>query len=435
MNDAQPFNPIVRWTFYLLVFSIPFEFPDRSFPIEIPTITATLFLLATLLEPRACYAKKPAALLCFVTYLYMYCVSAAINGGDHVATSLITPDYWDQVVKQFLQILQGVLVLWAGYNLMGSQPMGWATIVVLAVACLSRAMLPVLGIARTARTQWGGGERITALGQNANNSAMILAAGMIALLALQYGLEPPLVRRRWLLWPAFGLLGASVVATGSRGGLVALGLGLVVFALGGAHSAWIRVRNGAVTALAIGVLVYATYANPLTRSRFTEALERGALAGRERIYPALLEMFAERPVVGWGPVNNKYELGIRLDERIFRRRDAHNLILEVLTATGLLGAVPFVLGLGLCARGALLARHRAHGALALALLACVMQANMSGNWIAAKLLWLILAYGLASATYPPTTLPLPASRLPLHDPSRRPALAPVASGRDSEVRR
>src|SRR5204862_5631053 len=48
-----------------------------------------------------------------------------------------------------------------------------------------------------ARTEWGGGERITALGQNANNSAMILGAGLIALLALQYGLERPLVRRRW----------------------------------------------------------------------------------------------------------------------------------------------------------------------------------------------------------------------------------------------
>src|SRR5207253_1509321 len=114
---------------------------------------------------------------------------------------------------------------------------------------------------------------------------------------------------RWLVGPAFGLLGASVVDTGSRGGLVALGLGLVVFAIGRARSTWVRVRNAAVTALAIGVLVYATYANSLMRARFAEALTRGALAGRERIYPALMHMAAERPLVGWGPVNNKYGLG------------------------------------------------------------------------------------------------------------------------------
>ncbi len=436
MTSDPRLNPAVRWAFYLLVCSIPFEFPGRSFPVEIPTLTAALFLCATLLEPRACYARKPAALFCFVAYLYAYWLSAALNGGDHIATDLITPDYWGQVVKQFLLILEGVLALWAGYNLMRAETIGREALTVFAVACVARAMLPVLGIARTARVEWGGGERITALGQNANNSAMILGAGLIALLALQYGLERPFVRRRSLVWPAFGLLGASVVATGSRGGLVALGLGLVVFALGGAHSTWIRVRNAAVTALAIVVLVYATYANPLMRARFAEALERGALAGRERIYPALLQMAAERPLVGWGPVNNKYELGLRLDERIRRRRDAHNLILEVLTSTGTLGAVPFLLGLGLCARGAWQARRRAHGVLALALLAGVMLANMSGNWIASKLLWLILAYGLASATYPPAPFPAPAPAgppAPPPDRRRRPALAPSgAEGRQAD---
>src|SRR5204862_6353680 len=40
-------------------------------------------------------------------------------------------------------------------------------------------------------------------------------------------------------------------------------------------------------------------------------------------------------------LNNKYELGIREDERVRRRRDAHNVVLEVLTATGVVGAIPF----------------------------------------------------------------------------------------------
>src|SRR2546430_4451282 len=68
---------------------------------------------------------------------------------------------------------------------MRDEKIGREAMTVFALACVARAMLPVLGIARTARTEWGGGERITALGQNANNSAMILGAGLIALLALQ----------------------------------------------------------------------------------------------------------------------------------------------------------------------------------------------------------------------------------------------------------
>jgi O-antigen ligase len=424
VNGERPLNPIVRWTFYLLVFSIPFEFPDRSFPIEIPTLTASLFLFATLLEPRACYARKPAALLCFATYLYLYWVSAAINGRDHLATSMITPDYWGQILKQFLLIIQGVLVLWTGYNLMHSAPIARSTIATLAVACTVRALLPILGIARTARTEWGGGERITALGQNANNSAMILGAGFIALLALQYGKDRPLVRRRWLAWPAFGLIALSVIDTGSRGGLVAMGLGLVVYALAGARTPWARIRNTALTAFAIVGLVAFTYANDLMRARFADALEHGGMAGRERIYPALIEMFEERPVVGWGPVNNKYELGIRLDERIRRRRDAHNLVLEVLTATGAVGAIPFLLGIGLCGVAAWQARRRAHGGLALALFAGVMLANMSGNWIASKLLWLVFAYALASATYPYSAAPI-VSRTRPPPPRPQPLLRPL----------
>ncbi|HYL56417.1 MAG TPA: O-antigen ligase family protein [Gemmatimonadales bacterium] len=423
MNGVRPLNPLVRWTFYLLVFSIPFEFPDRSFPIEIPTITATLFLFATLLEPRACYARKPAAFLCFVTYLYLYWVSAAISGQDHLATALITPDYWSQVLKQFLQILQGILVLWTGYNLLCSQPLARSTMAVFALACVGRALLPILGIARTARTEWGGGERVTALGQNANNSAMILGAGFIALFALLYGNDRFLSRRRWLAWPGFGLIGLAVIDSASRGGIVALGLGLAVFMFANARSPWARIRNAAITVFAIGGLVAFTYSNDLMRERFADALEHGAMAGRERIYPALIGMFEERPLFGWGPVNNKYELGIRLDERVRRRRDAHNLVLEVLTANGTVGALPFLLGIALSGLAAWQARRRAHGAFALALFACVMLANMSGNWIASKLLWLMLAYALASATYAYASAPAPA-RAPPTPPRPQPLHAP-----------
>src|SRR2546430_16676180 len=121
---------------------------------------------------------------------------------------------------------------------MRDEKIGREAMTVFALACVARAMLPVLGIARTARTEWGGGERITALGQNANNSAMILGAGLIALLALQYRLKRARVRHRWLVWPGVGLLRASVVDTGTRGGVVALGPGRRVFAQRPAPFAW-----------------------------------------------------------------------------------------------------------------------------------------------------------------------------------------------------
>ena len=420
----RPLNVVIEWTFYLLVFSIPFEFPDRSFPVEIPTLTAALFLCATVLQPSACYARRPVALIAFVVYLYVFCLSAALNGRDHVATDLITSDYGGQVVKLFALLLQCVLVFWAGYNLLRSRTLARHALLAFAASCALRALLPLIGIGRTAHEQWGGGERITAFGQNANNSAMILAAGFIALLGLRYGLDRPLVRHRWLVWPGSALILVSVVETGSRGGLVALGFGLLVFAAWSGRTLWHQMRNAVVGTVAIGAVIFASYNNPLVRRRFEQSFERGALAGRERIYPALWGMFKEKPLIGLGPVNNKYELGIRLDERVRRRRDAHNLILEVLTSTGLTGVIPFALGAALSVAAAWRARRRAHGVLPFALAPVVLTANMSGNWIASKLLWLVLAYGLASLSYATA-----AARQPTPAKSPRPLIGPVPTPR------
>jgi O-antigen ligase len=409
-------RPVVRWAFYLLVCSIPFELPDRPFPIEIPTLTAFIFLLATAFDLRTCFARRPRAFTCFAVWLYLFVVAALWAGRDPAATDLITPDYRAQVFKLFLQLLEAVLVFWAAYNLLRSQTLARRALLGFAVACTVRAVLPLVGIARTAHVQWGGVVRVSALAQNANNSAMILAAGLVALLGLEYSMARPAVRWRWLTWPVIALLVVSVVDTGSRGGLIALAVGLVVFALGGRGRRWARVRHAFVVACAVGLLVVATYTSDVMRKRFEDTLESGAAAGRERIYPTLLEMFRERPVLGWGPVNNKYELGLRLDERIRRRRDAHNLVLEVVTSTGLLGTVPFLAGLGLCVAAAWRARHRAHGILPSALAAVLLINNMVGNWIDSKLLWLVLAYGLASLTYAQASAP---ERAPADGPPPR----------------
>jgi O-antigen ligase len=409
-------RPLVRWAFYLLVCSIPFELPDRPFPIEIPTLTAFIFLLATAVDLRACFARRPLAVTCFAVWLYLFVVAAVWAGRDPAATDLITPDYRAQVVKLFLQLLEAVLVFWAAYNVLRSQTIARRALLGFAVACTVRALLPLVGIARTAKVQWGGAIRVSALDQNANNSAMILAAGLVALLGLEYSMARPAVRWRWLTWPLVVLLVVSVVDTGSRGGLIALALGLVVFALGGQGHRWTRIRHAFVVACAVGLLVVATYTSDVMRKRFEDTLESGAAAGRERIYPALFEMFRQRPVLGWGPVNNKYELGLRLDERIRRRRDAHNLVLEVLTSTGVVGTIPFLAGLGLCVMAAWRARHRAHGILPSALAAVLLINNMVGNWIDSKLLWLVLAYGLASLTYAQASAP---ERAPADGPPPR----------------
>jgi O-antigen ligase len=187
------------------------------------------------------------------------------------------------------------------------------------------------------------------------------------------------------------LIAVAIVQTGSRGGLLALAVGLLTF-LSRAPTPWARLRNalGAVAMLAF--LGVAAYRSQVMRNRLENAATTGKFAVRERIYPALLGMFRERPLLGWGPIENQFELERRLREPDRERRDAHNLVLELLTTTGVVGIAPFLAGLLLCLRSAWRARRTARGVLPLAMLASMLVGVMSGTWIASKILWFTLAH-------------------------------------------
>jgi O-antigen ligase len=410
---------LIQAGLYLLVASIPFEYPERSIPLEIPTLTGAIFLLATLFHPRACYGRLPAAVLWFAVYLAVY-----------LASMVVTGEYTGEAVSELVVVFQGVLVLLAASSLLRDEKVARRAMITLVAACVVRAALPFVGFAKTANTVWTGGERVSALGQNANSAAMILAAGLVALIGLTF-VRRNRSRIRFLVTGLLGaLLGVAVLETGSRGGLAALLGGLLVFALA-ADSLRVRVRNGVIALLGIALLTVGAMQLPVMKNRLADSMLTGNMAGREQLYPALWTMFLEKPVLGWGPVTNTYELAQRIGERERPHRAAHNIVLELLTATGLVGTVPFLIGAWLCLRGAWQARRGEHGVLPLALFASLLIANMSGDWIASKLVWLVFAYALASGTWQA----LPRLRMATDQVRRRlsvngrqsPAGAPVAT--------
>jgi O-antigen ligase len=125
------------------------------------------------------------------------------------------------------------------------------------------------------------------------------------------------------------------------------------------------------------------------------------MAGRETLFPVLVEMFSEKPLIGWGPINSHYELSLRElyvseGEKTLFKRDSHNLMLETLTSTGILGTLVFWPGIVLCVLAGWRARTGTDGILPLAVLIALLVANMSGNYIGSKLIWLFLALAVAA---------------------------------------
>jgi O-antigen ligase len=419
----SPVQPAIRWALGIFILSIPFEYPQRSLPWETSTITCALFLLAALLQPGISFRRFPGAAGWYGMFLYVVVISFVVNGGE----------YGDEVLRLLILLLQMALLLWAGYNVLRDEKVFRQAPFLLVVGCAARAALQLSGFGTTREPEWGGGERISWLGQNTNHSAMIMSAGLVALIGLAYARSGGQRRGRVLIWPIAAALGIAIIQNGSRGGVIALAFGLVTFALGGS-GVRTRLRNVFVVVLTLGLLIWAGYNTEGMRNRFEQTASSGYMAGREQVYPELVQMFVERPILGYGFIANKYVLGGRLPGQHYTRRDAHNLLLEVMTATGIVGLVPFMAMLCLVWRAAWRARRGPDGILPLALLVTVLTANMSGNWVAGPLLWLTFAYALASdrasATAPG---PVAADRGAFPVPSRR-AFAWTAARQPARLR-
>lgn len=378
---AQGISPIVRAGWYLFVMSIPFEMPDSNIPVEVPTMTGALFLFTTVLHASACYRRVPSSLVWFSIYLWTMGISAVVNNIQH-GSEAFTLGVW---------LTQLLLIFWSSANMMRREEVFRGTLIALTVACAARAAVQVLGLAQTVIPVWGGGERITAFGQNSNLAAMILSTGLVAALALRTVAHHGRLWRLLMCWGPAVLISMAIIQTGSRGGVVCGASGVLVLLLAGkARLGTLFLAFVTVAALGAGIGRSETL-----RKRFLSA-EEGNLSGRERIYPAAIDMIKERPLMGWGPADNQFELARRIDERKRPSRDMHNLVLEVWTVAGVIGAIPFIIGLGLCLGAAWAARAGPRGALPLALLAAIGPGIISGTWIASKILWLVLAIAVAS---------------------------------------
>lgn len=381
-----PMSTLIVVAFVAFVSSLPFEaalmLGGEGF-FSISKLLGYVFFGLALLQPRLCFRKPPQALWWFVLYLGLYVLTGLYQ----------PPTYWSEISETAFRLTQFLVLMWAAYNLFQYDRVARWALWGFGLSSVVVGMLLAGGIGATLYRRMPG--RQTVFGQGPNTIASVIALGSVTLIGLAYGRVGTRKAARIAAWIGFLIVAAAVTRTGSRGALVGLGTGLVTL-LASRGSAKARMRNAMIVLLALAACVWITITSATAASRWQETIEEGSMSGRQRIYWASFRMFQEKPTLGWGPATNYYELGRRLNAP---KRDTHNMFLWLMTEQGLVGTIPFCIGLGLCARAAWRGRRGAQGLLPLALFVAVLTVNQSGTYHVTKWFWLVLAYTLASETY------------------------------------
>ncbi|MFV0259232.1 MAG: O-antigen ligase family protein [Acidimicrobiales bacterium] len=241
----------------------------------------------------------------------------------------------------------------------------------------------------------------------------ILAAGLVAVLALCPGMwgVARSASGRWAAVLVGALCLGGIIASASRGALVAAGCALAVTVLLSAHPG--RLIAGLAVPVAALIATWATFWST-SWSRVTDF--GGGGTGRTELWRAAWEVWGHRPVTGVGVGNLivversvALELGSLSHADLIAERPlvAHNTTLQFLSETGIIGLALFVAVVAVsvgAARDAAVRFHH-HGRPDLARMANALIAAIAGLIGASLFLsmgreyrvWLLLACGPALA--------------------------------------
>ncbi len=387
--DGEPEAPIsvVRWLFYAFVFSLPFETLGEGL-LEPTTIIGGLLVASALFQPALFLRWPPKGFWCFIAYLYVFALLSATEPAEYRALT----------IQNVILLAQLTLLGWIGFCVLRHEKTAERALLTFAGGCAALSLLQVSGVVGRPVEADAVIVRFTAFGFHPNNLARILMLGLLALIGLSFGRGKSLVRSLLIAGPFVVLIGAALLQTGSRGALLALGIGLMTLVLRGG-TFFSKALNGVGLLVLLGLLVLAALQSDVMRARFVNTIEAGDVARREEIYPNAWRMFLEKPIFGWGPIHSTYELGTRLAHIDEETKNPHNLFLFGLVSTGFLGALPLFIGIGFAIVSAWKSRRGAHSILPFTMVVAVMIANMSGLWLFNKLHWLVMGYAFASAYY------------------------------------
>jgi len=385
LNNARQRVTLPEVLLYAVILALPFE---ELFTFGGGAITKWLglsFVVASLLETRTFYKAFPLIFLCYLLYV------AIGVGGDLVRETLSL-----SLLNQTMGPLLTCIFMIAAYNLAANRSLP-RLFFMLSLSAALFAVFQYFGLANAVTntsSQVVTGEsldRVSALATDPNFAACFMSLAAIPGVLAVSGALPMATGYRVLSVIGALVAAGGIIMTGSRGGLLALVLGItsVLFVTRN----WIvSLKILCVSGGVLGILGVAVLHDPLFRARLEASIENRDTSTREDIWQDSLSLFTQSSIFGFGNRNYMSELGQFRGEY---QKGTHNVPLSVLLATGAVGSLAFLCFYMASARAAWRYRKSGMGMLLFPWFVIAFVGGMSLNLEIAKWYWLITALALA----------------------------------------
>lgn len=323
-----------------------------------------------------------------------------------------------EVPDKFWTFVQLFLVVWMIWELAPSR----RRLVGLLAGYVLGAYVAAFDTILLYRRQAAALRRFAAGGADPNDLAMTLALALAMAWYLGMTYRRPLLRWICRSYLAIGLV--AIGLTGSRGGMVATMVALLIVPLTLTKLSPGRLATAIVMLVLSGALAVAYVPQSLVE-RFASTrteLQEGDLNGRLEIWKAGMAAFTAKPLMGYGTAGFKEAVTPWVGRRV-----AHNSFLSVLVEQGIVGFLLYMTMFGAVFLP-LLNLPPMERRFALVLFATVVVAMLPLTWEDHKIVWFTLAtlLGLSAAQGEAVRQPLPHPVA-----AARPLVAPLSRARST----
>jgi O-antigen ligase len=382
---------LVYWAFILFAFSIPFEAAELLFAqrgaLTLARVAGFGLIASYVLYLTRCLTYPHRSIWWIIVY-FMICLLHGLT---------IPTQYINELQRNLIFMAQFFIIFWITARLFKEEKCARVVLIAFSIATVLMALGALLGIQgfSAAIKENITTTRLTvAEGTNPNYTAYISGLAAIILVGFMLNKSAQSLWRKISLMALTVPLFAVTVATGSRTGMAGLLLGLSIYALPLGRS---RRKLTALIwgTLAIATIVFLSFANPTSSSRWDKTLTSKSNA-RFEIWSLAVGVIADRPIFGWGPVMNEVELGRREGRN---KRNTHNFLLHLFSTGGIIGGGAFLVGIGVCAQEAWRARAGNLGLIPLALMITLILNNLTQPWLFRRPTWFVLGLVVAAVSF------------------------------------